>query len=310
MKSGFVSLVGRPNVGKSTLLNNILGMKIAITSDVAGTTRNIIQGIYNDSDSQIIFVDTPGIHKPKNKLGTYLNRKAYTMADDVDIILFLVDAESGFGKGDNFILERLKEMNKPVFLLLNKVDKIKKEKLLELINEYKDLYDFDEIIPLSALKGDNIEELLKTVKKYLKSDIKYYEDDTITNVSRNFIIAEMVREKILYLTKEEVPHSVTCLVETYEEEDDVINIGVLIIVDRDNLKKIIIGKQGSMLKQIGREARLDIENFLGKKVYLETYVKSIKNWRDKEKYLQEFGLDELEFWLNFNKIYHYIIGDI
>ena len=270
-------------------------MKIAITSDVAGTTRNIIQGIYNDSDSQIIFVDTPGIHKPKNKLGTYLNRKAYTMADDVDIILFLVDAESGFGKGDNFILERLKEMNKPVFLLLNKVDKIKKEKLLELINEYKDLYDFDEIIPLSALKGDNIEELLKTVKKYLKSDIKYYEDDTITNVSRNFIIAEMVREKILYLTKEEVPHSVTCLVETYEEEDDVINIGVLIIVDRDNLKKIIIGKQGSMLKQIGREARLDIENFLGKKVYLETYVKSIKNWRDKEKYLQEFGLDELEF---------------
>lgn len=295
MKSGFVSLVGRPNVGKSTLLNNILGMKIAITSDVAGTTRNIIQGIYNDSDSQIIFVDTPGIHKPKNKLGTYLNRKAYTMADDVDIILFLVDAESGFGKGDNFILERLKEMNKPVFLLLNKVDKIKKEKLLELINEYKDLYDFDEIIPLSALKGDNIEELLKTVKKYLKSDIKYYEDDTITNVSRNFIIAEMVREKILYLTKEEVPHSVTCLVETYEEEDDVINIGVLIIVDRDNLKKIIIGKQGSMLKQIGREARLDIENFLGKKVYLETYVKSIKNWRDKEKYLQEFGLDELEF---------------
>lgn len=310
MKSGFVSLVGRPNVGKSTLLNNILGMKIAITSDVAGTTRNIIQGIYNDSDSQIIFVDTPGIHKPKNKLGTYLNRKAYTMADDVDIILFLVDAEAGFGKGDNFILERLKEMNKPVFLLLNKVDKIKKEKLLELINEYKDLYDFDEIIPLSALKGDNIEELLKTVKKYLKSDIKYYEDDTITNVSRNFIIAEMVREKILYLTKEEVPHSVTCLVETYEEEDDVINIGVLIIVDRDNLKKIIIGKQGSMLKQIGREARLDIENFLGKKVYLETYVKSIKNWRDKEKYLQEFGLDELEFWLNFNKIYHYIIGDI
>ncbi len=295
MKSGFVSLVGRPNVGKSTLLNNILGMKIAITSDVAGTTRNIIQGIYNDSDSQIIFVDTPGIHKPKNKLGTYLNRKAYTMADDVDIILFLVDAEAGFGKGDNFILERLKEMNKPVFLLLNKVDKIKKEKLLELINEYKDLYDFDEIIPLSALKGDNIEELLKTVKKYLKSDIKYYEDDTITNVSRNFIIAEMVREKILYLTKEEVPHSVTCLVETYEEEDDVINIGVLIIVDRDNLKKIIIGKQGSMLKQIGREARLDIENFLGKKVYLETYVKSIKNWRDKEKYLQEFGLDELEF---------------
>lgn len=295
MKSGFVSLVGRPNVGKSTLLNNILDMKLAITSDVAGTTRNIIQGIYNDDDSQIIFIDTPGIHKPKNKLGTYLNRKAYTMADDVDIILFLIDAKSGFGKGDTFILERLKEMNKPVFLLLNKVDSMKKEDLLGLINEYKDLYDFSEIIPISALKGDNVDALIKTLKKYLKSDIKYYEEDTITNVSRNFIIAEMVREKILYMTKDEVPHTVTCLVETYEEEENIINIGVLIIVDRDNLKKIIIGKQGAMLKNIGRAARIDIENFLGKKVYLETYVKSIKNWRDKEKYLQEFGLDELEF---------------
>ena len=295
MKSGFVSLVGRPNVGKSTLLNNILDMKLAITSDVAGTTRNIIQGIYNDDDSQIIFIDTPGIHKPKNKLGTYLNRKAYTMADDVDIILFLIDAKSGFGKGDTFILERLKEMNKPVFLLLNKVDSMKKEDLLALINEYKDLYDFSEIIPISALKGDNVDALIKTLKKYLKSDIKYYEEDTITNVSRNFIVAEMVREKILYMTKDEVPHTVTCLVETYEEEENIINIGVLIIVDRDNLKKIIIGKQGAMLKNIGRAARIDIENFLGKKVYLETYVKSIKNWRDKEKYLQEFGLDELEF---------------
>lgn len=295
MKSGFVSLVGRPNVGKSTLLNNILDMKLAITSDVAGTTRNIIQGIYNDDDSQIIFIDTPGIHKPKNKLGTYLNRKAYTITDDVDIILFLIDAKSGFGKGDAFILERLKEMNKPVFLLLNKVDSMKKEDLLSLINEYKDLYDFSEIIPISALKGDNVDSLIKTLKKYLKNDIKYYEEDTITNVSRNFIIAEMVREKILYMTKDEVPHTVTCLVETYDEEETIINIGVLIIVDRDNLKKIIIGKQGTMLKNIGRAARIDIENFLGKKVYLETYVKSIKNWRDKEKYLQEFGLDELEF---------------
>lgn len=294
MKSGFVSLVGRPNVGKSTLLNNILGMKIAITSNVAGTTRNIIQGIYNDSDSQIIFVDTPGIHKPVNKLGTYLNRKAYTMVEDVDIILFLVDAESGFGKGDNFILERLKEQNKPVFLILNKVDRIKKDKLLEIISEYKDLYNFDEIIPLSALKGDNVNDLVSTIKKYLKSDIKYYEDDAITNVSRNFIIAELVREKILYMTKNEVPHTVTCLVETYEEEESIINIGVLIIVDRDNLKKIIIGKNGSMLKNIGSEARIDIENFLGKKVFLETYVRSVKNWRDKEKYIQEFGLNELD----------------
>ena len=295
MKSGFVSLVGRPNVGKSTLLNNILGMKIAITSNVAGTTRNIIQGIYNDDDSQIIFIDTPGIHKPKDKLGTYLNRKAYTMADDVDIILFLVDIEKGFGTGDKFILERLKELNKPVFLLLNKVDRVSKDELLPIINEYKDLYDFSEIIPLSALKGDNVKDLINTLKKYLSSDIKYYENDAITNVSRNFIIAEMVREKLLNLTKKEVPHSITCLVEKYEEEENVININVLIIIDRDNLKKIIIGKNGAMLKEVGRQSRIDIEKFLGKKVYLETYVKSVKDWRDKEKYLQEFGLDELEF---------------
>ena len=295
MKSGFVSLVGRPNVGKSTLLNNILGMKLAITSDVAGTTRNIIQGIYNDDDSQIIFIDTPGIHKAKNKLGTYLNRKAYTMADDVEIILFLVDAKGGFGKGDHFILDKLKELNKPIFLLLNKVDSVDKEDLLELINTYKELHDFEEIIPISALKGDNVDDLLKTLKKHLKNDVKYYEDDVITNVSRNFIIAEMVREKILYMTKQEVPHTVTCLVESYEEEENVINIGVLIIVERENLKKIIIGKHGSLLKNVGRAARIDIENFLGKKVYLETYVKVVKNWRDKEKYLQEFGLDELEF---------------
>lgn len=298
MKSGFVSLVGRPNVGKSTLLNSILEMKLAITSNVAGTTRNIIQGIYNDDESQIVFIDTPGIHKPINKLGTYLNRKAYAMADDVDINLFIIDAASGFGRGDKFILERLKEMNKTTFLLINKVDQIKKDELLKLIDQYKDLYNFSEIIPISALKGDNVEDLIKTIKKYLKSDIKYYQDDVITNVSRNFIIAEMVREKLLRLTKKEVPHSITCLVENYEDVGDYINISVLIIVDRDNLKKIIIGKQGQMLKQVGVEARTDIEEFLGKKVFLQTYVKTIDNWRDREKYLKEFGLNEIEFWLN------------
>lgn len=295
MKSGFVSLVGRPNVGKSTLLNSILEMKLAITSNVAGTTRNIIQGIYNDDESQIVFIDTPGIHKPINKLGTYLNRKAYAMADDVDINLFIIDAASGFGRGDRFILERLKEMNKTTFLLINKVDQIKKDELLKLIDQYKGLYNFSEIIPISALKGDNVEDLIKTIKKYLKSDIKYYQDDVITNVSRNFIIAEMVREKLLRLTKKEVPHSITCLVENYEDVGDYINISVLIIVDRDNLKKIIIGKQGQMLKQVGVEARTDIEEFLGKKVFLQTYVKTIDNWRDREKYLKEFGLNEIEF---------------
>lgn len=294
MKSGFVSLVGRPNVGKSTLLNCILERKIAITSNVSGTTRNIIQGVYNDEDSQIVFVDTPGIHKPKNKLGTYLNKKAYTMADDVDIILFLIDVESGFGKGDSFILERLKELNKPVMLLLNKVDRIKKDHLLALINEYKDLYEFSEIIPISALKGDNITDLMKTLKKYLTDDIKYFGDDTITNVSNKFLVSELVREKVLRLTNDEVPHSVTCLVETWEEEEKLVRIGVLIIVDRDSLKKIIIGKNGSMLKNIGTKARVDIEDLLGKKVFLETFVKTIDNWREREKYLAEFGLKELE----------------
>ena len=294
MKSGFVSLVGRPNVGKSTLLNNILDKKIAITSDVSGTTRNIIEGIYNDEDSQIVFVDTPGIHKPKNKLGTYLNKKAYTMVDDVDIILFLIDVEKGYGKGDNFILERLKELNKPVLLLLNKVDKVKKDKLLELITEYKELYNFSEIIPISALKGINVKDLIKTIKKYLTDDVKYFDGDTITNVSNKFLISELVREKILRLTNDEVPHTVTCFVEEYEEEDSVVNIGVVIIVERDSIKKIIIGKNGSMLKNIGTKARNDIETLLGKKVFLRTYVKTINNWRDKEKYLTEFGLNELE----------------
>lgn len=294
MKSGFVSLVGRPNVGKSTLLNSLLERKIAITSNVSGTTRNIIQGIYNDSDSQIIFIDTPGIHKPQSKLGTIMNKKAYTMADDVDIVLFLVDVEKGYGKGDAFILERLKELNKPVFLLMNKVDRIKKDKLLELINQYKDLYNFTEIIPLSALKGDNVTEVINTIKKYLPDSVQYYSSDEVTNVSRNFMLSELVREKVLHLTKEEVPHSVTCIVENYEEDDASAHVMVTIIVDRDNLKKIIIGKNGSMLKEIGTKARIDMEELLGKKVYLETYVKTIDNWKDREKYLTEFGLNELE----------------
>lgn len=294
MKCGFVSLVGRPNVGKSTLLNSILERKIAITSNVSGTTRNIIQGIYNDDEAQIVFIDTPGIHKPQNKLGTLMNKKAYTMADDVDIVLFLVDVSKGYGKGDNFILERLKELNKPVILVMNKVDTIKKDKLLELINQYKDLYDFTEIVPLSALKGDNVVELIKTIKKYLNEGMKYYSDDEVTNVSRNFMLSEMVREKVLRLTKDEVPHSVTCLVEEYNEEENSVHLRVLVIVDRDNLKKIIIGKNGQMLKEIGTKARIDMEEFLGKKVFLETYVKTIDNWKDREKYLTEFGLNELE----------------
>lgn len=294
MKSGFVSIVGRPNVGKSTLLNTLLETKLAITSNKAGTTRNVIQGVYEDIDSQIIFVDTPGIHKPINKLGTILNKKAYHMTENVDLILFLIDVSTGFGKGDKFILEKLKEEKVPIILVLNKVDCIHKDDLLEKIMEYKDLYDFSEIFPVSALKNDNINKLLKVIKNYLPNDGKIFEDETFTNISTNFYISEIVREKVLRKTHEEVPHSVTCYVENINYGKDKIHIQVLIIVDRDSLKKIIVGKNGQMIKEIGIEARIDLEEYFGKTVYLETFVKTIKNWRDKERYLKELGLSELD----------------
>jgi len=293
MKCGFVSLVGRPNVGKSSLLNSILGMKLAITSNVSGTTRNVIQGIYNDDDAQIIFVDTPGIHKPSNKLGNLMNKKAYNNTEGVDVILFLVDIAKGFGKGDQFILERIKNKGIPVFLLLNKIDLVKnKEKLLSDINELKDLYDFAEIIPISARKNDNVALLLSCIKKQLEESERIYSEEDLTNVSTRFIMAEFVREKVLELTHDEIPHTVTCYVENYEEDEKLVNIQVLIVVDRDNIKKIVIGKGGSMLKEIGTRARQDMEKFLGKKVFLETYVKTLKNWRDQEKYFLELGLKE------------------
>ena len=294
MKSGFVSIVGRPNVGKSTLLNAVLETKLAITSDKAGTTRNIIQGVYEDDDSQIIFVDTPGIHKPINKLGTILNKKAYHTAEDVDLILFLVDVSKGIGKGDMFVLDKIKDENIPIILVLNKVDCIKKDTLLEIITEYKDLYDFKEIFPISALKNDNIDSLIKTIKDYLPNEGKIFEDDTFTNISTNFYVSEIVREKVLRKTHDEVPHSVTCYVEKIDYDKDKIHIQVLIVVDRDSLKKIIIGKNGQMIKDIGIDARKDLEEYFGKTVYLETYVKTIDNWRDREKYLKELGLSELD----------------
>lgn len=293
MKCGFVSLVGRPNVGKSTLLNSLLKMKLAITSNVSGTTRNVIQGIYNDDNSQIVFVDTPGIHKPTHKLGSIMNKKAYNNTEGVDIILFLIDISKGFGKGDQFILDRIKDKGVPIFLLLNKIDQVKdKTKLLEEINKLKDLYDFKEIIPISAMKSDNIDVVIDCIKDNLEESDKIFSDEELTNVTTRFIMAEFVREKVLELTRDEIPHTVTCYVENYEEDENVVHIQVLIVVDRDNIKKIIIGKRGSMLKEIGSKARIDMENFLGKKVYLETYVKTLKNWRDEEKYLLELGLKE------------------
>ncbi len=293
MKCGFVSLVGRPNVGKSTLLNSLLGMKLAITSNVSGTTRNVIQGIYHDEDSQIIFIDTPGIHKPTHKLGNLMNKKAYNNTEGVDVILFLVDIYKGFGRGDEFILDKIKDHDVPIFLLLNKVDQFKdKSVLLEKINELKDKYSFAEIIPISAKKKNNLDQLVSSIKKYLPEMDKIYSDEDLTNVSTRFIMAEFVREKVLELTRQEIPHSVTCYVENYEEDEKVVHIQVLIVVDRENIKKIIIGKGGSMLKEIGSRARHDMEAFLGKKVFLETYVKTLKNWRDEEKYFLELGLKE------------------
>lgn len=294
MKSGFVSLTGRPNVGKSTLINALVGHKIAITSDKSGTTRNNIQGIYNDEDSQIVFVDTPGIHKPKHKLGQRLNQEAYYSIQDVDIILFLVDVTEKIGTGDKFVIDKFKELNKPVFLILNKVDKIQKEKLFEIILSYNELYDFKEIIPVSALKSDGVDELLKTLKKYLPDNVKYFPDEDLTNTTLEFRIAELIREKVLRLTNEEIPHSITCVVENCILKKDKAIINATIIVERDSIKSIIIGKQGGMLKEIGSKARYDIENMIGKKVFLEIFVKTIKNWRDKEKYLKELGFYDID----------------
>ncbi len=293
MKSGFVSLIGRPNVGKSTLLNAIIGKKIAITSNTAQTTRNMIQGIYNDENSQIIFVDTPGIHKPKHKLGTILNEQAYYSMNDVDVVLFLVSASEKFGTGDKFILDKLKDIDVPVILVLNKIDKIRYEDILPLLDEYKNYYSFAEIVPVSALNKKNIDDLIKTISKYLEDDIKYYDDSTITNVSDTFIISELIREKVLNLTHEEVPHSVTCVIDLIEEDKNKVVINASLIVDRENLKKILIGSHGSMIKKIGMEARSDIEKFLQKKVYLDLRVKVISDWRDKDSFLnKELGFKD------------------
>ncbi len=292
MKVGSVSIVGRPNVGKSTLLNSILNMKLAIISNKAGTTRNLINGIYNDDDSQIIFVDTPGINRPLNKLESLMNRKSYSSVNDVDIVLFLIDAKTGIGKKDESVLNKLKDLDIPVFLVINKIDGMSHEDILKVIVKSKDLYPFKEVIPISAKNKKNVDELLNTIKDYLDEQDKIYSEDELTNVSLRFIMAEFVREKVLELTHDEIPYTVTCYTESYEEYDDIVNISVLIVIERENLKKILIGKKGSMLKEIGTRARFDMENFLGKKVFLETHVKTLKNWRDEEKYFNELGLED------------------
>ncbi len=293
MRSGFVSIVGRPNVGKSTLLNSILDYKIAITSNKAQTTRNIIQGIYNEEDTQIIFLDTPGIHKPESKLGKILNKESYSVMKDVDVILFVVDAKSGIGKGDKMILESLKKTNSPVFLILNKIDQMSEQEIFYAISIYKDIFPFAEIVPVSALKKDNIVHLINVIKKYLTDNVLYFDTDMITTNSLAFMASELVREKLLNKTIEEVPHSLTCYTTKFEEKENIVNINVDIIVDRDSIKKIVIGKGGQRLKEVGMEARVELEKMLNKKVFLELYVKTLKNWREKVSFLKELGFDEL-----------------
>ena len=289
MKSGFVSLIGRPNTGKSTLLNQIIKEKVAIISPKPQTTRNLVEGIYNEDDTQIIFVDTPGIHKPIDKLGVALNNQAYYSINDVDILLLVVDASVPYGKGDQFIIDKLSSVKKPVFLILNKIDKLSDEEILKKIDEYKNLYEFAEIIPVSALKNDNIDRLIKVLKEYLPDNVKYFMDGETTTAEMEFRLSEIVREKIFIHTNDEVPHSISCKLVGYEEKNNIAKIYIDIIVDRDSLRKIIIGSNGNMIKTIGHEARLDMEELLGMKVYLELYCKIIKKWREKEKFIKDLG---------------------
>ena len=294
-KSGFVSIVGRPNVGKSTLLNHILKTKLAITSSTAQTTRNTIQGIYTDDEAQIIFMDTPGIHKPQDGLGSFMNTNALNSIYGVDIVLLIAPADEKIGKGDRFIVNRLKEADGPVYLILNKIDLLSKEQLVQRLAQWKEMFDFKEIIPISALNGDNVEHLLEMIKSDLHEGVMYYPKDHITDHPERFIMAEFIREKILYFTHEEVPHSVAIVIESMTEDEDGVHVMAAIVVDRPSQKAIIIGKQGSMIKKIKQNARREMKRFLQTPVTLELFVKVEKNWRNKQKYLREFGYDENDY---------------
>ncbi|WP_041139603.1 GTPase Era [Beduini massiliensis] len=296
-KSGFVSIVGRPNAGKSTLLNQMLKTKLAIMSDVAQTTRNTIQGIYTDEDSQIVFIDTPGVHKPQDRLGSFMNTSALNSIYGADVILFIAPANEKIGKGDHYIINRLKEAEIPVYLVLNKVDLLSKEELIQKLMEWQDLFPFKEIIPISAKTGLQVDHLIRVLKDDLHEGPKYYEDDQLTDHPERFIIAEFIREKILHYTHEEVPHSVAILIDKIEEDEKEHRLDVIasIVVTRDSQKGIIIGKQGAMIKKIRLAARKDIRQFLGMDVDLDLFVKVEKDWRNKEKYLKELGYNEDEY---------------
>ncbi|MED0686652.1 GTPase Era [Anoxybacillus ayderensis] len=296
-KSGFVAIIGRPNVGKSTFLNRVIGQKIAIMSDKPQTTRNKIQGVYTTDDAQIVFIDTPGIHKPKHKLGDFMVKVAQSALQEVDLILFMVNAVEGLGRGDEFIIERLKQVQTPVFLVINKIDEVHPDDLLSLIEQYRSLHSFAEVIPISALQGNNVETLLQQIKHYLPEGPQYYPAHQITDHPERFIIAEFIREKALHLTREEVPHSIAVVIDSIErrENGDTVYVAATIIVERDSQKGIIIGKRGQMLKEIGQRARADIEALLGSKVFLELWVKVQKDWRNKMTQLRDLGYREDEY---------------
>lgn len=296
-KSGFAAMIGRPNVGKSTLLNHVLGQKVAIMSDKPQTTRNKIQAVYNQSDAQVVFIDTPGIHKPKHKLGSFMTNIAQKTLDEVDIVLFMVDADKGYGKGDQYIMEQLEKCHTPVFLVINKIDKVHPDQLLPFIESYREKYEFTEVIPISALNGNNVNTLLEQILLYMEEGPQFYPADQVTDHPERFIISELVREKVLHLTEDEVPHSVAAQVEhiEYKEEKDTVYVAAAIIVERSSQKGIIIGKQGKMLRNIGTQARGDIEALLGSKVYLDLWVKVRENWRNREGRLRDFGFVEEDY---------------
>ncbi len=294
MKSGFIALVGRPNAGKSTLINALIKSKIAIISNKAQTTRNQIRGIRTDENSQLIFIDTPGIHKPHHELGSMMNKEAFNAAKGVDLIYLIVDASAEFGKGDEFILEAIKRYKVPTFLILNKIDLINKENLFKIITEYNSKHDFAEIIPISAYTNENLDDLIETSKKYMEDGIKYYPDDQICDYPEQFIISEIIREKILELTEEEIPHSVAVVIERMGRKKGKLLINAMILVERDSQKGIIIGKAGSMIKKVGISARNDIEGILGENIYLELFVRVEKDWRNRKSKLQQLGFIQID----------------
>lgn len=288
-KSGFVAIVGKPNAGKSTLMNKIIKHKIAIVSPKAQTTRNKIEGIYNDERMQVIFIDTPGIHKSTTKLGVELNRMAFSSTKDVELTLLIVDASKKFDESDEKLLEKLKTIESPLVLVLNKIDLLTKSELIEASLEWSKKYDFKEIIPVSALKEDNVEELKNIIYGYLPEGPQYYSSDSICSYPERFLVSELIREKILFYTQQEIPHSVAVVCDSMKKKGNTYVINATIVVDKASKKGIIIGKQGSMLKKIGIGARCAIEDFLGCKINLELFVRVEKDWKNSNRYLKEFG---------------------